>query len=373
MKSSNLLWTWGLAWALLALVGACGDSETPSSAGGAGGNGTGGTGAIAGIPGGCVPCSDANVELEGNGCDDNCNALVDEIATCDASLDFDSTNPVDGARAMDVCQGVTDENDWGVLSVAYQLPGGETPPGAQQAAFHLGHGRLSQFGATTTQRRGSLSMLALSTGTARDADHPDFQPRSGFDKGYTSGLPAGFPTDIPACGPLATLNPADGIALDIEFRVPPNATGFAFDHVYFTADYPGLVCSAFSDVFAVLMDPAPPGAIDNSIVTDDAGNPISVNSELIDACGCEAGPPCEAGDLTFACSLGTGLLDGTGYEMGAATGWLTTRVPVIPGSEFTITFVIWDFGDGAFDSTVLIDGFRWLAYDGDLVTVRATP
>ena len=45
-----------------------------------------------------------------------------------------------------------------------------------------------------------------------------------------------------------------------------------------------------------------------------------------------------------------------------------TTVPIQGGEEFTIRFVIWDTGDFRFDSTVLIDNFRWVDDPVDLVT-----
>ena len=70
-----------------------------------------------------------------------------------------------------------------------------------------------------------------------------------------------------------------------------------------------------------------------------------------------------------SCSLGTTLLAGTGWEaatatscdvVGGGTYWLTTAGNVIPGQIVELRFVIWDVGDTAFDSLVLIDGFKWL-------------
>lgn len=374
MTSSDVFRVFGLIGLFAVMVlglTACGDSASSGSGGTTAPPGTGGTGAIGGGFGGCAPCVDTGAELAENGCDDNCNLLVDEVVTCDASLEIDSTNPVNGARAMDVCEGAVNDTDWGVVSVSYLRPAGETPPNAQQAAYDLGHGRLNAFGPIIA--RAGLSFLALSSGTARDVDDPGYQSRDGFDKGYTSNLPTGFPVDVPACGALPPTTPSDGIALSIDFRAPPNATGFAFDHAFFTADFPNLTCSAFSDVFAVIMDPAPSGVPAGNLPRDDDGNPIGIDSAFIDACGCDDGPPCEAGARSYACSLGTDLLAGTGYEQGASTGWLTTRVPVAAGSEFEVRFAIWDSGDGVLDSTVLIDNFRWLDYRGEVLTTPVTP
>ena len=42
------------------------------------------------------------------------------------------------------------------------------------------------------------------------------------------------------------------------------------------------------------------------------------------------------------------------------------------GEEFTIRFAIWDTGDQYFDSTVLVDGFEWIA-NGGTVAVGTDP
>src|SRR5690606_10023021 len=60
------------------------------------------------------------------------------------------------------------------------------------------------------------------------------------------------------------------------------------------------------------------------------------------------------------------LLTGTGFDgtcgeqiCGGSTGWLTTTAPVLPGETLTMHFSIWDMSDRAWDSTVLIDHWRW--------------
>ena len=95
-------------------------------------------------------------------------------------------------------------------------------------------------------------------------------------------------------------------------------------------------------------------------------NPVSVNIALFDVCE--------------GCMLGTDELLGTGYDTwgfggladAGATGWLVTTAPVDGGSTFTIRFAIWDTGDTAFDSTALIDNFRWQA-DAGSTTVDTQP
>jgi hypothetical protein len=65
---------------------------------------------------------------------------------------------------------------------------------------------------------------------------------------------------------------------------------------------------------------------------------------------------------------GVAELAGTGFESNAATSWLTTKAPVPPGSIIKLRFGAYDSGDGIFDSTVLIDNFRWLATPPDVET-----
>ena len=49
-----------------------------------------------------------------------------------------------------------------------------------------------------------------------------------------------------------------------------------------------------------------------------------------------------------------------------------TTAPVDPGAEVTIRFTIWDTGDENLDSTVLVDGFEWIA-NGGTVGVGTNP
>jgi hypothetical protein len=58
--------------------------------------------------------------------------------------------------------------------------------------------------------------------------------------------------------------------------------------------------------------------------------------------------------------LGTGDLQGTGFENHGGTDWLQTSFPVTPNSIIEITFTIWDSGDATQDSFVLFDNWQWL-------------
>lgn len=80
-------------------------------------------------------------------------------------------------------------------------------------------------------------------------------------------------------------------------------------------------------------------------------------------------------EVCSGCPLGTAELQGTGFDLwndAGATSWLETTAPVQGGETFTIRFAIWHTGDAAWDSTVLIDGFEWIA-DGGTVDVGTQP
>jgi hypothetical protein len=79
------------------------------------------------------------------------------------------------------------------------------------------------------------------------------------------------------------------------------------------------------------MDPAPTGSLNGNVVFDSMANPVSVNAAFLDVCA--------------GCPLGTGELQGTGFDVWNDAG--------------ATSFVIWDAGDQSYDSTVLLDGFRW--------------
>jgi hypothetical protein len=151
-------------------------------------------------------------------------------------------------------------------------------------------------------------------------------------------------------------------------RTPQNAEALAFDFDFYTYEFPDHSCTPFNDLFVALLLPAPTGLPDANIALDGNRGTISASSALFEACGCVGGPPCNASGREYACSLGAAPLAGTGFGRDlsssgdhGATGWLTAAAPVARSSTVTLRFAIEDAGDGRFDSTVLIDHFRWLS------------
>jgi hypothetical protein len=261
-------------------------------------------------------------------------------------------------------------------------PNAFPPPTLQQALanYHLGHGLLPKFG-TNVHVQAGKHMLALSSGTARQPTDLGYQDVSGFDKGYVSGSPMGFPKESPACPGVTTGEPHDGAALEVQIRVPTNATGFTFDFNFFTYEWPDYVCSEYNDFFVALLSPKPMGQADGNISFDKQGNPVSVNNAFLQVCGCQGNPPspCIAGNKTFPCALGDTDLIGTGFGFDTAgqdhgsTGWLQTKAPVPPGSQITIRWVVYDSSDGVLDTSTLIDNWQWIATAGVAVGTVPVP
>jgi hypothetical protein len=237
--------------------------------------------------------------------------------------------------------------------------------------WSLGHGVLDRLGAITP--REGERVLALSSGTARAPNDPGFASPAGFDKGYQSAPPDGFPKEAPACPGVLTGATHDDVALEVTVRAPPGALALAFSFDFFTYEWPDYVCSPFNDYFVALLSPPPAGQPDGNISFDAAGNSVSVNNALVRVCDCLLGPPCSAPPamplIEYDCPEGADELDGSGFETRAATSWLVTEAPV-SDPELVLRFAVWDSGDGILDSTVVIDAFRWLgdAPDDDPMT-----
>ena len=323
--------------------------EDPFRGSAAGADGGGGAGDGSAAAGGDEP------GLVGGG--SNAGGSTGGASTaCDAAIAIEDIDPFYAAAAMGLCQRYDGSADgWGLVSATYMMPNGDA------GMNPISHGILSNFGVVEPLEGDRFAVL--SSGTARPPGHPqwiDAQPNansSGDMKTY-SDPPQGFPVPFTRCGggdaagyPLAN----DGAALELVIKAPENAEGIAFDFSFYTVEYPYYVCSEYNDYFVVLMDPPPATALNGNISFDNVGSPISVNNALLEVC-----QPGSWGGLQFSCPKNDTELGGTGYEGHAATGWLTTQVPVTPGKSFSLRFAIWDAGDHVWDSSVLIDNFRWI-------------
>ncbi|MEZ4301995.1 MAG: choice-of-anchor L domain-containing protein [Polyangiaceae bacterium] len=309
-------------------------------------------------------CDDCDPEVNPNaidfpgGVDEDCNGVTNDVLTpCDEAVAMDTQDPKAILKAVELCKISKGENDWGVSDAVWSLPDGAPIPAGEEQDFHRGHGVLADFGPGTPPRAGK-SLLALSSGAARDAQDPGYQSPQGFNKGYTSNPAPGFPKETPECN-VQTGTPNDAIALNIALRVPSNAHAISYDYTFYAFDFPGFVCSNFNDTHFALFEPKLPGMPDLNVAYDELGHPITLNGANFHVCTCQNGPPCSAGNKMYPCDQGTAALMGTGFEGHGATGWLTTTIPVEPGTNISLRWGIYDAGDGTFESTVLIDNFQW--------------
>ncbi|MBR4986714.1 MAG: choice-of-anchor L domain-containing protein [Proteobacteria bacterium] len=187
----------------------------------------------------------------------------------------------------------------------------------------------------------------------------------------------------------------DSVQLHLEIKVPSNVKGIRFDFRFFSREYPEYVCSAFNDFFLAIlstghseMNEHP----DHNIAFDKNGNPVSINNGFFTTCrkisckkasdcpafmACGNDGFCTAGDDT--CQDGDGAIEAYYPEpynnisgRGGGTAWLTTTAPVVGGEIISLDFYIWDTQDRKYDSTVLLDNFKWLLDETKVNTGFAT-
>ena len=190
-----------------------------------------------------------------------------------------------------------------------------------------------------------------------------------------------------AC-PTGTVKPAifDSVQLHLELKVPVNAKGIQFDFRFFSREYPSFVCSAFNDFFLAMLTTTHEELAnypDKNIAFDKLGNPVSINNGFFTTCRkipcspetatidcpafmtcgsdnyCTAGADtCQDGDTAISAYYPEPYAYSSGR--GGGTAWLSTTAPVVGGETIMLDFYIWDTQDNIYDSTVLLDNFKWL-------------
>ncbi len=219
-------------------------------------------------------------------------------APCDGELELEGSAS-DAAMAIGLCGGV---------AARWVMPDGSDAPA--DAAQALGHAILETTGAGIAPTHGER-FLALSSGYAGPIESPEPEPSQCRET--VCDMPTGLPRPFEGC--TGDADALDGMGLELELTAPPGARGLAFDLLLMTRQLDA--CGA-SRVFAATMghtDYAPPGT--------------------------------EAGVLA--------------WELTAAPGtWTTVSTPIEPGDSFALQLAVWDVGDCYVDSTLLVDGVRWI-------------
>jgi hypothetical protein len=269
------------------------------------------------------------------------------------------------------------ERTWGLIGAEFRTADGTLASGTQLTNIaNYQTAVLTEYGTGGVLPRSGATMAGMSTGRMRDkADAGFVEPAAGTDFGHSGNPPVSYLAahggDLPSTSGCSGSCPAgsganDSVNVRLTIRVPTNAKGFAYDHVFFSAEYKDYLCSSYNDYHLALLSSTASGLpADHNIAFDASGNPVTVNSGLFQACAAKA---------CYTCPLGTALLAGTGMDtngVGGATGWLTTTAPVTPAETITLELMIFDVGDGMFDSNVLLDNFRWIPSDTTVGTDSA--
>ena len=200
----------------------------------------------------------------------------------------------------------------------------------------------SLYESDSIHSREGCSMGALSSGIVGESITINGGANScgyGSDQTFTDPIPEfsgenrNEPDDATIC---------DNTKVEIELTAPSDAKSFSFDFIFFSAEYPDFIGSAYNDTFyAILKAESTNNSKSTNISFDAFGNAIEINNNYF------ANPfhPCSE--------------QGTGFVNRASTCWLRTSWPIEPGETFKLIFSVHDEGDAIYSSTVLLDNLKF--------------
>ena len=357
-------------------------------------------------------------EMQGDGVDNNCNGEIDESTSCDGedaalAVNDYAGNAIKLAHAMGICgdqlvsaeiklagdpvtEYIADNSCGGTFGTSYSKSNRQSLPLPYYDNNYKTFAAEPKFGNNITPMEGS-KIAILSTGPwnkpTKDAqcatlDAGDMKTASKIPSDWINMMPNCAIPKSPSCGGTVVEDgltnqcagkeiPSvqDPIMLELKVKAPMNARAFQFNLFFFSVEYPSTVCSSsnYNDFFIALLDSEHntqypddefQNPYDKNLAKDDKGNPVGVDlapNGLFMVCGSN-------GNYASNCTQGATLLSGTGFDSFSAggTGWLTTRGNVVPGEVITLRLALWEQGtvsygpDHSWDSTVLLDGFKWL-------------
>ena len=184
--------------------------------------------------------------------------------------------------------------------------------------------------------------------------------------------------------------------LRLEIKKPSNVSGFAFDFMFLSSEFPEFLCQIFNDTFYALAQIDSLSSSYTNVSFDSDGNEITVNNAFFEPAnnwtsplhltpfGIQGAGQCPPNDpladliggiiggTDGACTLPDYCSDPAAVStIGSGTGWLTTTVPLAETDDIiNLHFSVHDEGDGNLDSLVLIDNFRWLVEAVDVGTEK---
>jgi hypothetical protein len=314
------------------------------------------------------PCAfdtnDPNDPVGHDGIDNDCDGQIDNLRLCDSSLTAShDTTAAHYASAMDICDNPKCPT---VIGATFYGPNNQY---AHRITKHMGN--------NFTPHKGTY-MAFLSTGTADDdIDTASYTPGDGtnLQNTFTHPSPLLANQNVNPCGTgqnePTTVN--DYSELRLTLRAPINAGSFTFDFNFFSEEYPEYVCHGFNDTFLAMLT-SKQYTTPTQIAFDANNHRINVNNSFFQDCqSVTSTQPSNLG-YVHTCTGALSLLTKSGYELkygqtaftlgngnwgSGATDWLKTTAPVAPGETFTLSFIIFDEGDGLMDSAINLDNFRW--------------
>jgi len=355
-----------------------------------------------------LDCDDANAqvrpgadEIQGNGLDDDCDAVVDEPPDSLQDQDGDGLTPSQGdcddfddavnpGALEEPDNGVDDDCDGQTDEVGCPCtPATGSTLDAMACAAELSCNASAFKGQGMASPTGDDLSSAWTAVNHFGAGGNDLAPKAGPSYALLATGPAtgtSHSTDLSSFGSWSDPYSNSDVCYDVAewtvtLQAPANAKGFSVDYVFFSEEYDDFIGTSYNDKFYILMQaPQTTGNQTRVINFTDCRNPGSYHDLAGAACPLPSGYCCYIAINTAlseccwygGCPDGTWTTDisGTGYSCaggsfgdsdaaGSCTGWLTTSWPIQPGETFTLTFHIHDTSDGIYDSEVILDNFRW--------------
>ena len=134
-----------------------------------------------------------------------------------------------------------------------------------------------------------------------------------------------------------------------DLEVPLGGNGYEFDFAFFTTEFPEWIDTQYNDIFVVWST----SETYTGNVTFIEGQPLTVTA-LADYFEYEGNDA----ELNGTGVDGLGGVVGVG-PVGGGTGWFTATGSAAPGETFTLAWALFDMGDAYYDTTIVLDAFRW--------------
>ncbi|HIN85342.1 MAG TPA: hypothetical protein EYN06_02595, partial [Myxococcales bacterium] len=285
-------------------------------------------------------------EIPGNFLDDNCDGVKigdqgPAVADCTGEPCTGQSNEA-LLCALELCfPGYNVVN-----SVAVGSPTNTPTDQAWNAVAHYGSPTNS------LAPKGAASYVLLSSGLAVSTQHNTILGGGPLPDPYGSGKNQTY----------------DNVEIKIALKAPEGVTGFTVDYIFMSAEYHEFVGKTFNDRFYMVLTAPDTTNGDPEVVNftecTDAGTYydfiqdgkkwcyIAVNTAFSEPCPGVT----DLSGTGYACP-GNGQTDSA--STGSSTGWLQTSWPIKAGETFELVFHIHDTADGKYDSTVILDNFRW--------------